>query len=107
MVSEVSISYPLAVLGGKVEIDTLHGRELLSVPSGTEPGAVLEIRGKGIPRLGGRGHGDHRAVIRLTVPKARDLDPDQLELVGKLAREGGEDPHEERNVIDRVKDLFA
>ena len=107
VVSEVSISYPLAVLGGKVEIDTIHGPELLSVPSGTVPGSVLDIRGKGIPRLGGRGHGDHRAVILLTVPRARDLEPDQLELVEKLARDGGEEPSEDRNVIGRVKDLFA
>jgi molecular chaperone DnaJ len=107
VLSEVKISYPLAVLGGKVEIETIHGIERLSVPSGAQHGQTLTLRGKGVPRLGRSGHGDHRAVLRLIVPKARDLDGEQLELIEALARRGKDHVHEERNVLDRVKDLFA
>ena len=103
---ELPITIEEAVLGGKVEIDTLHGRELLSVPSGTQHGRVLRLRNKGVPRLGGSGRGDHRAVVSLQVPRARDLAPEQLELVEGLARMSGEEDGE-RTVIDRVKDLFA
>ena len=105
--SVVPISYPLAVLGGKIEISTLHGIELLSIPPGTQPGATLRLRGKGIPRLGGGGKGDHCAVIRLEVPKARTLPTEQLELIERMAQKGDGEVREERNVIDRVKDLFA
>ncbi len=110
VLSEVTISYSLGVLGGKIEIATIHGTELLSVPPGTQPGKVLRLRGKGIPRLGGGGKGDHRAVVRLVVPRARDLPPEQVELIEQMARAGNgeaQGAREERNVIDRVKDLFA
>ena len=46
-------------------------------------------------------------MIRLTVPRSKDLEPEQLELIEKLAQLGSEEAHEHRNVIDRVKDLFA
>lgn len=106
VLSEVELSYPLAVLGGKVEIDTVHGPEQLSVPSGTAPGDLLRLRSKGVPRLGGGGHGDHIAHVRLRVPRARDLAPEELELVEALARRAGEEAGD-RTVIEKVKEFFA
>lgn len=44
---------PEAVLGARIEVPTLDGRVELAVPPGTQPGAVLLFRGKGLPRLGG------------------------------------------------------
>lgn len=106
VLSEVEISYSLAVLGGKVEIDTLHGREFLSIPAGIEHGAAVKLRGLGIARLGGSGRGDHRAVVRVKVPKANQLAAEELALIEQLARLRGDETGE-RTVIERVKDLFV
>ncbi len=104
---EAEISWPLAVLGGKLRVETLHGEELLEIPPGTRHGEVLRLRGQGIPRLNGSGKGDHCVVMALRVPKARDLDPETLEHVEALATQEGVAPKEQRSVLDRVKDLFA
>lgn len=107
VLDEAEISWPLAVLGGKLRVETLHGEELLDIPPGTHHGEVLRVRGKGIPRLGGSGKGDHCVSIELRVPKARDLDPETLEHVEALATHEGVAPKEQRSVLDRVKDLFG
>jgi len=67
--TEVVVSYPLAVLGGRIKVPSLEGTEEVKVPAGTEPGHVLTVRGRGVPRLDGRGRGDLHAVMRLGVPK--------------------------------------
>ena len=105
--SEVLISYPLAVLGGRIEIETIHGTELLPIPAGTQPGETLRLRGQGVARLGGNGRGDHLASIRLRVPRARDLGAEEIRLLEELAQESGGEAPAERTVIERVKDLFA
>ncbi len=107
VLSEVSIGYAQAVLGGKTEVETLHGRASLEIPPGTANGADFRLRGKGIERLDGAGRGDHIAVVRLAVPHPRDLDEEQLELLRRLAGFEGVEVREERKVLDRVRDLFG
>ncbi len=104
--SEEELSYAQAVLGCSIDVETLHGVEKLEVPPGTSPGKLFRLKGKGIERLDRRGRGDHLVQIRLKVPKPRDLDGEQLELLHKLAalegvavREGG--------VLHKVKELIT
>ena len=47
---------------------TLDGKGKLRVPAGTQPGTVLRIKGKGIPRRGGLGRGDQRVEVAIEVP---------------------------------------
>jgi molecular chaperone DnaJ len=105
VLSEVSISWPKAVLGATVEVDTLHGAVTLEVPSGTRQGDLLTLRGKGVPRLAG-GVGDHHVSIVIDVPRGRDLDPEQRRQIEELA-EKLPDAVQERSVFRRVKDLFG
>lgn len=104
--STVSLSYPEAVLGATVEVETLHGTESLEIPAGTRHGSEFRLRGKGIPRLGRRGHGDHLARIELEVPHPRDLDDERIEQLQSWAEEDGSQVRE-RRVLDRVRDLFG
>ncbi|RMF88911.1 MAG: molecular chaperone DnaJ, partial [Methanobacteriota archaeon] len=55
---EVPISYTSAVLGDEIEVPTLYGKVKLKIPPGTQPGTVFRLKGKGIKRLDGHGHGD-------------------------------------------------
>jgi molecular chaperone DnaJ len=106
VLAELVISWPKAVLGAEVEIETLHGSARLTVPPGTRQGDTLTVRGKGIPRLDG-GTGDHHVAVTIDVPRRRDLDADELKLVEGLAEKLGDGARQERTVFRRVKDLFG
>src|SRR5260370_38316499 len=55
-----------AVLGAEVRVDPPDGPVTLTVPPGTQSGRRLRLRGRGLPRDGGRG--DLYAVVRIVVP---------------------------------------
>lgn len=92
LVTWVEIPMTTAALGGDVTIETLDGEERIEVPAGTQPGAVFRLRGRGVPRRGGRGRG--QLVVRAQVLTPTDLDPDQEELLRKLAAARGEQADE-------------
>ncbi len=80
------ISFTQASLGDKIEIPTLSGRVDLNIPEGIESGAVTGLKGKGMPRLGGRGSGDLLVRIKIRTPKRLSRRARQLleELKGEL-----------------------
>ena len=57
-----------ALLGAEVPVRTLKGRVLLTIPAGTQTGRTFRLRGQGMPRLGGGGHGDLYARARVVLP---------------------------------------
>jgi molecular chaperone DnaJ len=105
--SRVSISYPQAVLGTTLEVDTIHGKAPLEVPSGTANGRDFRLRSQGIPRLDGSGRGDHVVTIEVAVPSPKDLGEEEIQLLRRLAEIGGHPVKEEKTVLDRVKNLFG
>ena len=107
VISRLSISYPQAVLGTTVEVDTLHGKTPLDVPAGTAHGRDFRLRGQGIERLDGSGRGDHVVTVEVEVPSPRELSPEELQLLRRLAEIGGYPVKEEKTVLDRVKNLFG
>lgn len=69
----VKISYALAVLGGSVPVPVLaadrdDATSTVEIPAGTQPGAVIPMRGQGLPRLDGRGRGTLAVVVQVEVP---------------------------------------
>jgi molecular chaperone DnaJ len=93
ILTEVPISYIRAALGGKAEVPTLddecQGSTEVEIKPGTQPGAVLVRRGEGIPRLDGRGRGDHVVQFKVGIPTK--LSRKARELLHELAKETGED----------------
>ncbi len=83
------ITYAQAVLGAEIEVPTLDGKVKLTIPEGTQPGAVFRLRGKGIPYLRGSGRGDQFITVTLAVPK--NLTGSQKELLKQFAASMGED----------------
>ena len=63
------ISFPDASLGTKVSIETLDGAETLRIPEGTQNGDMFTIKGRGMPRLQGRGFGDMYVEMAVKTPK--------------------------------------
>ncbi len=64
----VPVPVTTAILGGHVEIPSLLGTVTLDVPSGTKPGALLRVRGAGLPRFQRSGRGHLYARITYDVP---------------------------------------
>lgn len=62
------ISYPLAVLGGVVEVPTLEGNIRLKVRPGTQSGTTVRLRGQGIVHPGSRNRGDQYIIYRIKIP---------------------------------------
>jgi molecular chaperone DnaJ len=77
----------------------------LKVPAGTQPGKVLRIKGKGVPRLQRDGRGD--LLVQVTVAVPQKLSSKQKELLEALAKEGGETPKPKKGVLDKAKKLFG
>jgi molecular chaperone DnaJ len=86
LIVTVPVPYSTAALGGKAEVPTPEGPVQLTVPSGTEDGKLLRIKGRGAPRLGGSGKGDVLARIKIQVPKR--VNKKQRELLEKLQEAG-------------------
>lgn len=80
------ISFAQAALGGEVNIETVDGDLKLRIPSGTQPGTAIRLRGKGVPHLHGQGRGDHYVRIKIAVPK--HLTGKQRELLEEFETEG-------------------
>ena len=103
---QVPITFAQAALGGEVEVPTLDGKGKLRVPPGTQPGSVLRIKQKGIPRRAGMGRGDQ--LIEVTVEVPTSLTERQRGLLEELAKELGEDVlPQRRTFVEKLKDLFG
>jgi|SRR5579872_4434948 len=57
-----------AVLGTTARIHGVDGNVQIRVPPGTQPGAVLAVSGRGLPRYGGHGRGDLNATVTVGIP---------------------------------------
>ena len=111
---EIPVNFTTLALGGQIQVPTLDGPEEVKVPEGTETGTTLRLRGKGMPDVNGRGRGDLFATVQVQTP--RKLTKDQKRLLEQLARELPKeefqprpraDEQDERNLFDRVKDMFG
>jgi molecular chaperone DnaJ len=108
---ELTIPFHTMALGGEVRVPTLNGREDLNVPGGTQPGARFRLRGKGMPNVSGRGHGDLHVIARVAVPKK--LSKEQRQILEELARtmpgktDGDGSESAEKPFFERVKDIFG
>jgi molecular chaperone DnaJ len=68
--TEESISVKQAVLGDKIEVETIHGPLTLKIPEGTQSGTIFKLKEKGVTELHNRGQGDHFVKIKVLIPKS-------------------------------------
>ena len=111
---EIPVNFTTVALGGEIQVPTLDGPESVKVPEGTQTGTTLRLRGKGLADVNGRGQGDLFATVQVQTPKR--LTKEQRHLLEQLAkllpkekfepRPQGEE-QDERNLFDRVKDMFG
>ena len=113
---EIPVNFTTVALGGEVQVPTLDGAETVKVPEGTQTGTTLRLKSKGMPDVNGRGRGDLFATVQVQTPKK--LTREQRKAIEELAKalpkekfeprpRGGDDAQDERNLFDRVKDMFG
>lgn len=86
VISNEEISFPQAVLGGELSVETVEGAVTIKIPAGTQPETLVRLRGKGVQRLRGSGKGDHYVRIKVAIPKT--LSKKQKELLEEFDKEG-------------------
>jgi molecular chaperone DnaJ len=93
LVDELHVPMTQAALGATLEYETLDGTEELTIPHGTQTGRQFTFRGRGVPRVDGRGRGD--LVVHVVVDTPTDLTKEQEDLLRQFAEERGEQvaPH--------------
>lgn len=89
ILSDLKISYLQAILGCTLAVDTVDGPQEVDIPHGTQPGDVITLDDKGVPRLGNPvSRGDHLLTIQVDIPTR--LKAEERELVEKLAEISGD-----------------
>ncbi len=83
---DLKLNFSQLALGAEAEVPTLDGRAKVRVPQGTQPGTIITLKGKGLPKQNGRGRGDELVRVNVRVPTK--LSERQKELL----RELGETP---------------
>ncbi len=81
LTKEVEITPSEAVLGVKKDIETLHGKIGIKIPSKTSTGQTLRLKGLGLPQKGG-GFGNLNVKIKIVIPK--NLTDKQIELYKQI-----------------------
>lgn len=106
----VTIPMTAASLGTQVPLDTLDGREEVDIRPGTQSGQSIPLHGRGITHLRGNGRGD--LVVHVEVQTPSKLDPEQEELLRRLAKLRGEErplgqfQPGQQGLFSRLKDAF-
>ena len=108
LLCELPVTVAQAALGGTIEVPTPDGgKSKVPLPEGTQPGAVLRVRGQGVPHLGGKGRGDLHVLVRVVVP--HKLSAEQRKLMEQLAKTlpAAEIRDKDRTLFDRMKDILG
>ena len=101
----VDLTITQAALGAAVTVPTLEGEQELTFDAGTQPGAIVVLRGRGLPVLQGFGRGNQRVLVNVTVP--RRLTEEQRQLLEEFERLAGEEAYEpSEGFFDKLKSAF-
>ncbi len=89
LITRARVSFAEATLGGATELKLPDDTAVtVEVPAGTQPGDVITVKTKGLPRIDGRGRGALQVVVQVEVPRALSSRAKELlrELEDELAR---------------------
>ncbi|MCY4194828.1 MAG: J domain-containing protein [bacterium] len=89
LVDRLHLTMVQAALGADIKYETLDSVEDLDIPAGTQSGDVFRIRGRGVPRLEGRGRGD--VLVQAMVETPTGLSDEEIDLLRRLAELRGEE----------------
>ncbi|ETA53687.1 molecular chaperone DnaJ [Ponticoccus alexandrii] len=101
----VPVSMTVAALGGDIEVPTIDGgRSRVKIPSGSQSGRQMRLRGKGMPGLRQPGHGD--MFIELAVETPVNLTSRQKELLKEFESLAEDNNPESTSFFKSVKNFW-
>ncbi|PYG29169.1 molecular chaperone DnaJ [Pelagimonas varians] len=101
----VPVSMTSAALGGDIEVPTIDGgRSRVKIPSGSQSGRQMRLRGKGMPALRGGGVGD--MFIELAVETPVNLSSRQKELLKEFEGLSEDNNPESSSFFSSVKNFW-
>lgn len=80
--SDIRVSYVDAILGTKIKVPVIDGEAEISIKEGTQPGAILRLKGRGVPKLmsgDSSQRGDHYFTVGVDIPTS--LSENEREIV--------------------------
>jgi len=98
-----NLSIAQAALGAEIEVCGVDEPNTVSIPSGSQHGDTVKLKGEGMPHLRRGGRGD--LIVHLAVVVPRKLDKRQKELLAELGETLG-DP-ERRTHVQKLKDWLT
>ena len=107
----IEVSFAAAALGSKVKVECLDGEIDVEVRSGTQSGATISVRGKGMTHLRAAQRGD--LIVHVEVQTPNKLNREQEDLIRKFATSRGEKPGDvkikglEQGFFSRFRDAFG
>ncbi len=105
VIVQIDVTFPLLTLGGQMKIPTLEGEMEIEIPSGTQPGKVMRIKGLGVAKSNGYGRGDQLVYLNIVIPTS--LSERQKGLLEELAKEfNGQSGATHKGFKEKVKGFF-
>ena len=107
VILEMKVNVAQAALGDSVNVPTLEGDRKITIPAGTQSGAIFRLRDLGIPHLRGNGRGDQLIVTQVAVPTK--LTVEQTDLFQQLSGTLGAEVivEDKQSFIDRVREALG
>lgn len=98
--TEIPLSFRDCCLGAEVDVPTLEGKAMLTIPVATKANTVFRLKGKGMPSLRGFGKGDELVKVIIDVPKKLTKKQKQL------LEEFDKDLKVEKGLFEKIRDAF-
>jgi molecular chaperone DnaJ len=101
----VPISFVCATLGGTVDVPTIDGgKSRLTIPAGTQTGKQFRLKGKGMPMMRTKSHGDLYIEVFIETPV--NLSKRQKELLEEFDKEANDNHPDGASWFAKVKDFW-
>ncbi|EQB65956.1 MAG: hypothetical protein AMDU3_IPLC00001G0122 [Thermoplasmatales archaeon I-plasma] len=84
---DIDVDFIDAIIGGKVKVSLLRGEKEIDIPSGTQPGERIVLKGEGIQKKSGKGNAD--VILRARVQLPKKISKKQRELLEQFRNEKG------------------
>ena len=103
---EIPISFEQAALGDEITVPSIDGKLSYTIPSGTQPGTIFRLKGKGMPNVRSGRYGDLFVKVKLEVP--RNLSDEQKKLIRQMSDSLTADSYKEKKSFgEKIKDFFS
>ena len=110
LIYNLLLDFPIAALGGEVDIPTIDGKTLkVKIDGGTQPGKTMRLREKGLPAVQGYGSGRGDLVVNISVYVPKTLSREERKALEEF-RESDNfkgDRQTKESIFQRFKNYFS